>query len=351
MRLLKIATIATLLAPFSAPPAPSAVPPARDASQRATFGEKFPLSTFDNLNQAGGPARIDLVNVVGKKPVVLCSWTPGDPRSERIFQEVQALTDELGVDHVVLYGIARPPFGSSDTLPLRAKIQDMKIHVPVLHDSSYILFKALEEEPGPDVSILDADGKLRLSNGVSLKQTIEYRMTLADAIRRVATSGQLGTYGKLLKYYPATEMVGQKCPDFEASELGGGAPKRFASMIAPNRLNVLVFWSVDCPHCRASLPKMNDWIKEHPEGMNVVSAAMVPNEVTRTKTEEFCKANGFAFPTLVDTKAQIMSLYQVISTPTILIIRPDGVVDSVFSGEIDFGPTFEAKKKELLKRT
>jgi peroxiredoxin len=350
MRFSTTLVLASLLAGATAGTAPPPVP--KSSSQRATFGEKFPLSTFDNLNQdAGGPARIDLVNVVGKKPVVLYSWTPGDPRSERVFQELQALTDELGPDKVVLFGVTRPPFGSTDTLPIRAKIQDLKIHVPVLHDSSYILFKSLEEEPGPYLSILDAEGRLRLANGVSLKQTIEYKMTLADAIRRVATTGQLGTYGKLLKYFPAVEMVGQKCPDFEAVELGGAAPRKFASMIAPDRVNVLVFWSVDCPHCRASLPKMNTWIKEHPEGVNVVSAAAISSEVTRTKTEEFCKANGFTFPTLVDQRSQIMMLYQVISTPTIMIIRPDGVVDSVYAGEFNFGTTVEAKKKELLKRT
>src|SRR6185369_4389543 len=51
MRLLKNLTLAMLLVPIAAVPASAAVPPARDASQRATFGEKFPLSTFDNLNQ------------------------------------------------------------------------------------------------------------------------------------------------------------------------------------------------------------------------------------------------------------------------------------------------------------
>src|SRR5215510_4942526 len=142
MRLLTTSLLASVLA-ASVPGA--AVPPLRDASQRATFGEKFPLSTFDNLNtDAGGPSRIDLVNVVGKKPVLLYSWIPGDPRSEKVFQELQALTDELGADRIVLYGVTRPPFGSTDTLPIRARIQDLKIHVPVLHDSSYLLFKALE---------------------------------------------------------------------------------------------------------------------------------------------------------------------------------------------------------------
>jgi peroxiredoxin len=345
MRLLPV--LAVLVAVTTVPVVASTPP-----GTRASFGEPFPLSTFDNLNpDAGGPARIDLVGSVGKKPVVFYSWLPGDPRSERVFQELQSLTDELGADHIVLYGVARLPLGSTDTLPIRGRIQALKIHVPVLHDSGYVLFKELEEEPGPYISILDAQGMLRLANGVSLKQTLEYRMTVADAIRRVASTGQLGTYGRLLRYYPAIEMIGKKCPDFEAPELTGATVRRWSSMLASDRLNILVFWSVDCPHCRVSLPKMNAWLKDHPEGLNVVSAAIIGNDTTRTKTEEFCKANGFVFTTLVDQKSQIGTLYQVISTPTILIIRPDGVVDSVFSGEINYGPTFEAKKKELLKRT
>jgi hypothetical protein len=40
----------------------------------------------------------------------------------------------------------------------------------------------------------------------------------------------------------------------------------------------------------------------------------------------------------------------VISTPTVVVIRPDGVVDSVLlSGETDFGHALELKKREILK--
>jgi peroxiredoxin len=321
--------------------------------QVAEFGERLPLSTFDNLNAGvGGPARIDLVHVVGKKPVLLVSWIPKDTRSEQFLQDVQKLTDEIGPQKIVLYGVSRASFGATDTQPIRERIQALKIHVPVLNDSGFRLFKQLQEDPGPYLSILDADGRLRLANGVSLKQTLEYRMTLEDAIRRVADTGQLGTYGRLLKYYPATEMVGKKCPDFEAPEIGTGGTRRWSSMLASDRLNILIFWSVDCPHCRVSLPKINAWLKEHPDGLNVISAAMVPTDAAKTKTEEFCKTSGFVFPTLLDQRSEIKELYHIISTPTTLIIRPDGVVDSVLtSGDVNYGQTFEAKKKALLKRS
>ena len=46
----------------------------------------------------------------------------------------------------------------------------------------------------------------------------------------------------------------------------------------------------------------------------------------------------------------LASLGTLISTPTVLVIRPDGVVDSVLlSGETDLGAALEIKKREILK--
>jgi protein-disulfide isomerase len=121
-------------------------------------------------------------------------------------------------------------------------------------------------------------------------------------------------------------------------------------MLAPDKVNVLIFWSVDCPHCKTSLPKLNDWLKGHSAGMNVISAARVTDSATQTRTAEYCRISGFTFPTFVDKDMQIGATYQVISTPTVVVIRPDGVVDSVLlSGETDLGAALEAKKREILK--
>jgi hypothetical protein len=82
----------------------------------------------------------------------------------------------------------------------------------------------------------------------------------------------------------------------------------------------------------------------------VISAARITDDATKTRTAEYCKINGFLFPTFVDKDMQIGAVYQVISTPTIVVIRPDGVVDSVLlSGETDIGAALEVKKREILK--
>jgi len=117
-----------------------------------------------------------------------------------------------------------------------------------------------------------------------------------------------------------------------------------------DKVNVLIFWSVDCPHCKASLPKLNEWLKGHAEGMNVISAARITDDATKARTAEYCKISSFSFPTFVDKDMQIGAIYNVISTPTILVIRPDGVVDSVLlSSETDLGAALDAKRREILK--
>ena len=157
------------------------------------------------------------------------------------------------------------------------------------------------------------------------------------------------TYGYLDPYYPVRELEGEQAPDFKAPLLSTKVEQRWHSMIDDTKVNVLIFWSVDCPHCRTSLPEINTWLKSNPDGVNIVSCASVHDESIRTRTAEFCKINAFEFPTLVDESSTIGDLYRVTSTPTIVIVGPDGVVDSaIVSGHQDFGKTIEKKKKELL---
>jgi thiol-disulfide isomerase/thioredoxin len=313
------------------------------------FGEPFAAGAFVNVNrQAGGPANVDLDQTLGTKPVLLYYWIAGNPRADEVFQQVQALADELGSEKLALYGVVFQR-NERDVKAVADRVVSLGIKVPVLNDEGFRLGKRLRVQSVPNVTIFDVEGRLRLTNGASLIQGLEYKMDLTAAIRRVAETGTLGTYGFLGRYYPVKELVGKKCPDFKAPLLGNSIEQRWSSMLSDDKVNLLIFWSIDCPHCRKSLPEINTWLKANGEGVNVVSAAKVTDEVTKIKTKEFCDINEFVFPTLADQDLQIAGLYQVTTTPTILIIRPDGVVDSVMlSTEKDFGKTVEAKKKSLL---
>jgi thiol-disulfide isomerase/thioredoxin len=220
----------------------------------------------------------------------------------------------------------------------------------VLDDKEFRILQQLRVRQVPNITILDAEGKLRLSNAAHLEQELEYKMTVETAIRRVAQKGSLSTYGYLPNFHPVTELVGQPSPDFEAALLSDNKVQSWHAMLSKDKLNVLIFWSIDCPHCRRHLPEINAWLKENPGKVNVVSVAQAPNDAVKRKTKEFTKSSGFVFPTLVDVDHEVTQLYEVTSTPTSLIIRPDGVVDSVLISSVkDFGKAVAERIDALLK--
>jgi peroxiredoxin len=344
-----IGTIAVVLVATASPAVSQQAAQAKVAP--AEFGEVFPSDAFENLNaSAGGAAIIDLSRVIGKRPVIFFYWIAGNPFADETFTELQALADEVGPTQLVLFGVAteRPGLGRDR---IEERIRALKIHVPVLNDEGFKLGQRLQVRHVPSISILDAEGRLRLSNAGSVKQPLEYRMDVETAIRRVGAKGALGTYGPMPRWYPVKELVGQPCPDFEAPVLGGGEIRRSSEILNAEKITVLMFWSVDCPHCRETLPELNEWLKANDtDGITVVSAARVNNESIRVKTEEFCDSEGFVFPTLIDEDNQIGSRFRVVSTPTFVIVGPDGTIDSVLlRGDTDLGKKFQAKRNELLK--
>jgi len=308
----------------------------------ANFGQPFPSGTFGNLNaQAGGAPKIDLGQDLGKRPVLLFYWIAGNPRADEMFKATEALVGELGVDKVALYGVALPQPGRGADV-ISAKLAELKVGVPVIDDQGFVIGQRLRVQTVPSVAIIDAGGKLRLSNGAWLSQEIEYKMTLETAIRRVATKGSLGNYGFLSPYYAVMEMIGRDSPDFEARLLSEDKVMRWHEMLDRDKLNALVFWSIDCSHCRRELPKINNWLKAHPGELNVVSVAKVPNDAVKTKTLEFCTSNELIFPTVADADNEVVQLYLISSTPTTLLIRPDGVIDAVLhSTTQNFGKAVE----------
>jgi peroxiredoxin len=332
-------------------PSPLSPAPGLAPVKPVDFGAPFPAAKFTNLNEAPGqPPSVDLAAYVGKKPIVFVYWMAGNPRSEKILIETEAAVEKAGADKVAFFGVAAAAYGSTDVAPVKARTAALKVKAPVLNDDGFRLLQELQVHGVPNIAIVDRDGKLRLSNGGSLTQSLEYKLDVEGAIRRVASTGRIGTYGALATYYPVTELVGKKCPDFDAPLINGTAVRSLSSMLAPDKVSVLIFWSVDCPHCKASLPKLNDWLKGHPEGLSVFSAARVTDDATKMRTAEYCRISGFEFPTFVDKDMQIAAKFDVISTPTVLVIRPDGTVDSVLlSGETDLAAAIDAKRREILR--
>ncbi len=318
--------------------------------ERAAFGEPFPAYTFRNMNQgAGGPAEIDLATVLGQKPIVFYYFIAKNQRAEKVFREVQKLADELGPKKIALFGIAVPRPGMNAAV-IKERLAALRIHVPILEDAGFRLGQQLGVSRVPNISLIDKSGILRLVNGGSLIQTLEYKLTLSDAIRRLAETGKVGTYASLPDYSPSVEMVGRTAPDFKAPSIRNGSVHRWSGVYSKDTINLLIFWSVNCPHCTKALPQFNQWYRENKGKVNIVTAARVTNAAERTKTREFVSAQKLEFLTVEDQDRAVAELYNVTATPTIFVVGPDGKVDSLLtSNGPDFGEKVEAKRKQLVK--
>ncbi len=309
----------------------------------APFGQPFPTGKYTNLTD--GKALVDLAQHLGKRPVVFVYLIPGHERSEAMLKEAASILD--GSD-VALLGLTSPRDGVTPA-QLTQRIQSVGITAPVLYDVGFTVGQQLRVHAVPNMAILDGQGLLRVTNGQSLKQAVEYGLDLAKLLGRLGSSGKLGSYGHLPRYYPVTELIGQSCPDFKAPRLADGVVQRWSSLLAKDKLNVLLFWSIDCPHCRKSLPEIAQWFRSNGSGVNLVSAARIDDTDQKTRTAEFCKINGIDFPTLVDRKRAVADLFLITATPTALIVGPDGVIHDVYlSGASDFARVIEAKRRELL---
>lgn len=312
-------------------------------------GEQFPAGTFKNMNtQAGGPETIDLAASLGQRAVIFVYWIPGHERADEMLRQVQQIAKTMPADRAVLYGVVIPRPGRGADV-IAARLAELEIKLPILDDTEFTIGQQLHVQTVPNVSIVDKEGKLRLTNGASLLQAIGYEQTVRTAIERVVKTGEIGSYGHLDRYYPVNELIGKPCPDFKAPLLSTSVEQRWSGLIKKDHVNVLIFWSVNCPHCRKELPLINAWLRQNKADLNVISAAGISDDVTKTRTREFCDINGFVFPTLVDDDMKISQLYQITSTPTIVFIGPDGVIDSVMlSSSEDFAALATRKKAELL---
>ena len=314
-------------------------------------GEFFPPGVYRVFNPQGDMVSVDLADSLGKKPVVLVYWIPGNPRAEQIFSDLLAVTRELGPEKLAVFGVAvaNSSIGVTPDV-IHERITAVGIDVPVLNDDGFPIGKLLQVRSVPHITIIDKAGRLKLSNGASLSQDLEYKVDVGTAIRRVAESGDLHSYGILPAYYPVRELKGRPAPDFTAPLVQSGEEKSWSGMIEDDKVNVLIFWSVDCPHCRKQLPEINAWIRDNPDGTNLVGCATVVDEKDAARTREFCEQSGFVFPNFLDRGAEISQIYGVTTTPTLVIIGPDGVVNSAITSPIaDFGSAMTRKQRELLK--
>ena len=100
-------------------------------------------------------------------------------------------------------------------------------------------------------------------------------------------------------------------------------------------------WATWCPPCRAEMPALEAYYREHKDDGFVVLA--VNSQESVSTVTAFITAEGFTFPVLLDPDGAVMSSYGVRSLPTSFFIDRDGTVRRVWNGQLP-----PAKLKEIV---
>jgi len=135
--------------------------------------------------------------------------------------------------------------------------------------------------------------------------------------------------------------IGLKAPDFTATDLNGNKIK-LSEIKAENTL--LVFWATWCPHCTRLIPDLKKiYLPCNKDKFEIVAVSL---DESKTELDNFLKDGGFDWINISDLKkwkGEIVQLYDIYATPTMLLLSKDGTITAK-------PMTFDEVKNELYKR-
>lgn len=121
--------------------------------------------------------------------------------------------------------------------------------------------------------------------------------------------------------------VGAAIADFTLTDLSGKQVRLSGYAGQPVLINA---WATWCPPCRAEMPALHDFYREHQaEGFTLlaVNAGEAPAQV-----QSFIQQTGFTFPVLLDPNTTLLTELGIRSFPTSILVGRDGRVKKIHTG-------------------
>jgi thiol-disulfide isomerase/thioredoxin len=123
-------------------------------------------------------------------------------------------------------------------------------------------------------------------------------------------------------------------PDFDY-DVGGGPTRLSAQFGQPVVIN---FWATWCHPCQDELGVFTRLQKEYAGRATLVTLSSEDSGVARA----YLKQQGIALPVAEDPSHHVFDAYSIGPIPVTLILRPDGTVEHVSVGELDWTELHDA---------
>jgi thiol-disulfide isomerase/thioredoxin len=136
----------------------------------------------------------------------------------------------------------------------------------------------------------------------------------------------------------------EKAPTLELKDLRG---RRHRLSDYKGKVVLLNFWATWCPPCRAEVPDLVRWQREHgKDGLQVIGVTYPPTG--RAAVRGFVRRHGVAYPILLGSKETKALFDRGETLPFTVVIDREGRVRDKIEG-ILLPDEFEEKIKPLLK--
>lgn len=94
----------------------------------------------------------------------------------------------------------------------------------------------------------------------------------------------------------------------------------------PDQITVLNFWATWCPPCRAEMPELNAFAKEHTE-INFITVNNITSESGGSEAvQKFLQDKGYQFATTLDYQNKLTSEFEIKSFPTTIVLSAEGTL-------------------------
>lgn len=315
----------------------SLVWPAPSARAAAKPGDKLPEISLDQLT-AGATAELKPTAVAAwanGKPALLLFVLPGHRPSEMEAADLRALASGLG-GKVAVGLVTVPKAGVASAADLRTALGDTAQGLAVFRDNGFALATALGIGSAPTYVLADRDGTLRVVGAKALAAPVSASGgTFADYLRGGASGGGFATLAELPVYKPNQRLVGRAYPELALPRLDQPGAAKLGDWAGKGKNVLLVFWSVRCPHCTKEMPHFASIAAKYADRLELVAVARTADGAMEQETRQYLTSNNLKFPCLLDATGSAMDSYLVSATPTSVLIRADGSVLAVESGEIE----------------
>lgn len=139
----------------------------------------------------------------------------------------------------------------------------------------------------------------------------------------------VGMPGNIVAASDPQPAVGRPAPDFSLPTLDGGTFRLSDHRGKPVVLN---FWATWCGPCQRELPAIQQ-AAEHYDGV-VVFAAVDQAETLET-VQRFAENMGLSIVVPMDGEQEVGETYKVLGLPTTYFIDDNGIIRSVWMGEMN----------------